>query len=495
VGSLSPQHARATPLRSDAVQERHAAMALLLHDPLSALGALAEENRPMRVLLASLILVLSAPLPADACSMIAGPAKLVSPDDGVVPPGFAVRFEEYGVVGQVDLVDAEGTTYLMEEIDDRVWRAPDDLAPGTYDLAWYTHGERVVGEDTGWTTPADPAVLHGYHTVELVSEGVDSACTEVAWHHHLLHYLDVETPRSDQTGWVVEVEDADVGHIAWLPVDEHIEVHDVLVDAGRYLDAADRQRCLTLRLFDPVHTEVSTVALPCEDVELQGCACTQGDARPPAGAALALLGGVLLLLARRLRLRPRPALPVLAVALISSLLAAPAPARAAEPEQTSEFGLWIAGRTNVATVPLSHELFLGTRVEVGIGVREPRGQVHGFLALAPIPDYVSLARHTEGPSPEPLYAPFLDGGAELAGAIPLPRGRVFVGVRPGGHLQLQGIELFPSFFLHGVVGFLAWPPKERAPGIRVSLESGMTVHPIVAVPFWTSGLSVGIVLH
>ena len=80
-------------------------------------------------------------------------------------------------------------------------------------------------------------------------------------------------------------------------------------------------------------------------------------------------------------------------------------------------------------------------------------------------------------------------------AVPLPRGRLFLGVRPAGHLHGLGVEVFNLYSLHAVVGVMAWPPREGAAGIRIALQSGATVSPVVAVPFWTSGLSVGVVLH
>ncbi len=443
------------------------------------------------LLLSTLLLM---PTPARACTMYYNCDSLVSPDGDVVPPGFALRQASawYPCDATLYEVDDEGTLVEvpLEELGDGVWMAPSDLAAGEYLLEEGLESRWIAvrDEDPGGPTHF-PSFDRVYRHVEMVPEHYDSMCRDVNYHPHLIESVDVSTAgvRSPYSGWALQVEDRNRGHLGWTAVNEGT-ARSFEYDLGRYADLRDGESCLTVRMFSPTHEEVWSEAMPCEDLSTAACHCRQASGRPGPWSAILVLAGLAVIAARRMRPRTSIQRPVI-LGLLSASLAAlwfvAAPAGAAEPPQPSVF---TAVRGGVAITPVAHEVHGVTRLEFGFGHRSERGMVHFVVAFGPFYEQ-ALTGHGWDDS---YYSTFAEIGAEMAGMVPLKKGVFFVGGRPMmDWMSFDGIPM-PLLSTHAVAGVLVTP--DGAPPARITFSPGLSFNPLVSHPLVNMTVSVGIVL-
>ncbi len=256
-------------------------------------------------MLLPLLTVLTLTADADACSIEFPSATIVSPSGGSLPAGFGVFLDSDGSMGQPQVHDAEGNDVELAEIDLGAWRTPDDLEPGTYEIS---KGGETIEVEVGQADSGDfgePALVGVYHETERVAEGLTASCREVDHHRHVITTLDVELPGAQAEGWVVQVEDRDLGHLVWMAPGIESSTQSYRFDAGRTGEVDEL--CITLRVYDPAADEVWSEELPCEGVEA-GCNTVGG--RVNGVGMLALLGLSLVVLGgRRGRVGERNATP------------------------------------------------------------------------------------------------------------------------------------------------------------------------------------------
>jgi len=223
--------------------------------------------------------------PAQACSMIFTPGERVSPQEGTVPPGFAVRYElAFGNAPR--LVNAEDEEFMLMSGDDGQFFAPLDLEPGEYTLADWDSEVALQVDDIELVTPAwEPAIAEVSHEVRLVAEQVTASCLEVHRRRHTFTTVTLEIPPGEN-GWAVQVRDGD--RVQWLPVSDESTVLDVTWDAGRVGDV--EQSCIDLALVNPLGEVVWSEESPCVDAGA-GCSTTTGGGGLLLGL-LALFGNL-----------------------------------------------------------------------------------------------------------------------------------------------------------------------------------------------------------
>lgn len=221
-------------------------------------------------------------LNASACSYVYMPAPIVSPEEGIVPPGFAIRASGAGPAQPPVLTDDE-TPIALEELGEGLWYAPESLDPGVY---WMDGVRLEVSSTANTPQPEPPSLIAVSDVVERVPEGYTASCIDYLYRRHLIRTVQVDIPAAQGTGWAVKVTDEVDGHMTWMGVGSEPSEQSITLDLGRVRDATE-DACITLSLHSPAGEEVWSEAYPCES---SSAGCSTVSATSMLTAALALLG-------------------------------------------------------------------------------------------------------------------------------------------------------------------------------------------------------------
>lgn len=237
---------------------------------------------------------------AEACSKISlDPGQVGSPQQGQVPPGFAIRSE--GVFMNPSLSDADGTPIDLEPDGLGQHLVPADLPPGSYLLEDRTFQVALALEVVPpgqWTlqAPEAPLLLTGVAwDQERVAERYTAMCVDYRYRRHTFEESTFQVPAAPQNGWAYRIEDSSNGTVWWLALHEESRETTMRFD----LDAKGglgEDRCLSWGLYDPYGAFHSEGAFPCESRdEAPGCSNT-GRGRSGLGIGAML---IVLLIRRR----------------------------------------------------------------------------------------------------------------------------------------------------------------------------------------------------